>query len=127
MSGYSVYNPIRSSMLSVAGQAFDKKERKRADFHKRVISEVFLNSPDLMQTIDARILAEEVVWQDAGCPMYFSETPELLDMLWRAKVNVRIEDLELGKMSRAFAFAWPKCLVDGIQPMGCLIWWGEWR
>ena len=125
MGGYSVYNPIRSNMMRKIGCSFSKKERKHLGFHRMVFSGFFEKHPDFVNTIDGRILAEELVWQDAGCPMYFPESPELVDMLWRSKMNVRIEDLELDKMPRAFSIAWPNHLVDGVQPMGCMIWWGD--
>lgn len=127
MSEYSIYGPVRSHIIRMfmQGLAFDKKDRKRADFPKRVVQEFFEARPRMVQTIEARILAEELAWEDAGYPMYFPDSPELLDMLWRAKVDVRIEDLELDTFPRAFCFSWPKCKVEGVQPVGCMIWWGD--
>lgn len=112
-------------MVRQASPAFDKRERKRADFPQRVVRDVLCRRPDLLATLEARILTDEVAWMDAGFPMYFPDSPELLNMLWRAKVDVRIEDLNFPEFPRAFAFAWPECQIDGIQPKGCLIWWGD--
>lgn len=125
MGGYSVYNPVRSNLIRNIGCSFSKKERKHSGFPRMVVSEFFRRSPSFTSTIEGRILAEELDWQSAGCPMYFPESLELVDMLWRSKMNVRIEDLELDKMPRAFSIAWPNHLVDGVQPMGCMIWWGD--
>lgn len=112
-------------MLRMASSAFDKRERRRGDFPKMVIREVLESSPELLDTMDIRILAEEVSWGGSGYPMYFTESAGLVGMLWRSKVNVRVEDLELDRMPRAFAISWPKCEIDGVQPVGCLIWWGD--
>lgn len=112
-------------MVRQASPAFDKRERKRADFPKRIVREVLVKHPDLLATLETRILIDEVAWMDSGFPMYFPDSPELLNMLWRAKVDVRMEDLNFPGFPRAFAFAWPECQIDGIQPRGCLIWWGD--
>ena len=125
MSDYSIYNPLKSEMVRQASPAFDKRERKRADFPQSVVRHVLNLKPALLQTLEARILMDEVAWTESGHTMYFPDSSELLDMLWRAKVDVRVEDLGLEKFPRAFAFAWPKCLVDGVQPKGCLIWFGD--
>jgi len=130
MSEYSIYTPVRSNLLRHVGSTFPKKERNRSDFSRRIISGFIEQNPEMINTIEGRIIAEELIWQDAGCPMFFSDTSELMDMLWRSKMDVRIEDLDLGNMPRAFSFAWPKHKIDGVQPIGCLIWWGigqDWK
>ena len=79
----------------------------------------------MLRTMEARILSEELAWADAGYNMYFPESQELVEMLWRSKMDVRVEDLELENFPRAFAISWPKCLIEGVQPVGCMVWWGD--
>jgi hypothetical protein len=112
-------------MVREASHCYGKKDRKRADFTTTVVKSVFDKYPEMMRTLEARVIAEELDWENSGYPMYFPDTPELVDMLWRSRVDVRIEDLELPTMPRAFAFAWPNHLVEGVQPVGCLVWWGD--
>lgn len=123
--GYSIYTPVRSEVVRQASPAFDKKDRKRADFPARVVRELIQHDPNMIRTLETRILTDEVSWEKSGYPMYFPDTPELVQMLWRAKVDVRVEDLALDTFPRAFAFAWPECQIEGVQPRGCLIWWGN--
>jgi hypothetical protein len=123
--GYSIYTPVRSEISRQAASAFDKKDRKRPDFHVRVYREIVAHDPKMINTLETRILTDEVSWEKSGFPMYFPDSPELLQMLWRAKVNVRVEDLGLDTFPRAFAFSWPECQIEGVQPRGCLIWWGN--
>ena len=127
MGGYSVYMPVRSDMASIAASSghFSKKTRKRPTFPVDVVRDVFYRNPEMLKTLEAGILTDEVAWEGGGYPMYFPDTPELLQMLWRASIEVRMEDLGLETFPRSFAFAWPNCEIEGVQPRGCLIWWGH--
>jgi hypothetical protein len=102
-----------------------KKERGRPGLADRAVGAALKLAPGLVSSIDLEALQSETDWVDLGAPTYFPESQEMLEMLWKAKMDVRMEDLGLDELPRAFSVAWPDCEIGGQRLKGCLLWWGS--
>jgi len=124
MGGYRVYESVRGEIYRLARKTVSKEERRRSGFVDRLVTE-YMAIPGSNRTLDAATLADETDWLDAGCRTYFPESEALVQVLWRSRMDVTLEDLDLPSFPRAFAAAWPDCEVDGSGLAGCLAWWGR--
>jgi hypothetical protein len=123
---YLPYRMIRDKVAKLFTPVIPKKIWKadKRDFMKYIISTT-LSQPGMGLTLDAAIMMDEEDYIDDGCRMYFPESPALLEMLYRAKMDVTFDDIDWTKFPRAFSVSWPKCEIDGVSPQGCLVWWGR--
>jgi hypothetical protein len=126
MGGYFSYVSVRSSLTKQVKDFIPKKERRA---HGTEIADMcvkaFVNQLGVNLTLDSAILVDEMEWVAKKCPMYFPVCPELLQMLWRAKMDVDMDDLGLPSFPKSFAISWPACEIDGVKLRGCLVWWGN--
>ena len=53
--------------------------------------------------------------------MYFPESAALLEVLWRAKMSLCLEDIDFQSFPRAFSIAWPRCEIEGVSLPGTLV------
>ena len=119
---YMPYRMLRDKCLRLAkpGIVKEKKKKSRDELVKQVLGDVF-RIPGMNRTIDANVMVDEEEYVNNGCQMYFPESPALLEMLWRAKMDINLHDLNLGALPNAFSIAWPRCEIDGVQTCGCLV------
>lgn len=121
---WNVHKSLRESIAKDMAGTVPKKDRGRSGFVDRAVGSA-LNLIGAVSTIDLETLQSETDWVDLKAPTYFPESPEMLEMLWRAKMDVRTEDLGLDEFPRAFSIAWPDCEIAGQRLKGCLVWWGS--
>ena len=124
MGGYKVYESVRGEMYRLAKKTVTKEERRKPGFVNDLVTE-FMSMGGSNRTLDAATLADETDWLDGGCRTYFPESEALVQVLWRSKMDVTLEDLDLPSFPRAFAVAWPDMEIDGVKLAGCLAWWGK--
>jgi len=122
---WNVYKSLRDSLARDMASVLPKKDRGRSGIADLAVRGALTMVGNVVSTIDLEALQSETDWIDLQAPTYFPESPEMLEMLWRAKMDVRTEDLELDKFPRAFSIAWPDCEIAGQRLKGCLIWWGS--
>jgi len=74
--------------------------------------------PDFGCTTDCHILLNEMWWRDAGMPTIIVEDPRLLEMMYRAKVEIVPEAINVPGL---IAFGFPRGVeLDGIAIDGCM-------
>jgi len=110
-------------LMRDAKMSYSKDERRRPGFSDELVRYV-LSIPAFRLKMESAVLVDETDCIDGGCRTYFPESPEMLGMLWRAKMDVALEDLDVPSFPRAFAVSWPRCSVEGAELVGCLVWWG---
>jgi len=120
--GYRPYNMMRDRIARLLAVDVPKKVWKadRNGYMGYVIRQM-LSGPNMLQTMDASIIADEESYVNDGCRMVFPETPALLEMLWRAKMEVNLDDFDMSRVPRIFSIAWPDCKIDGVEMQGCLV------
>jgi hypothetical protein len=122
MAGYVMYRTLMDRWAKMFAKTLPKKVRKqhRDDFLKFVMQTAW-QVPHIAATIESNVLIDEEAYLERGCRVYFPDNPALLEMLWKARMNVDLEDLDLEKLPSAFGVAWPRCEIDGVQLRGCLV------
>lgn len=81
-----------------------------------------MHYPTFNQGLNGETLLDEHWWELEGWRVFFPDSVELLDMLWRAKMSLLPSDLTL---PTAFSVAWPRgAVVDGVELPGCLVTYG---
>ena len=80
-------------------------------------------SPKSLQQfpMEGAIMVAEENYFENGCPMFFPESPAMLEMLWRAKMNLELEDLDMDAIPSTFSVAWPRCEIAGSRLQGCMV------
>ena len=122
---WNVYRSLRESIAKDMAGTVPKKDRGRSGFVDMAVRSALTLVHGAVSTIDLEALQSETDWVDLKAPTYFPESQEMLEMLWRAKMDVRTEDLGLDEFPRAFSIAWPDCEIAGQRLKGCLVWWGS--
>lgn len=126
MRRFQFYGQIRDYMAAAYRQhsGLSKKAfRKNGGDAKEEATKLFLEHPNARETLDTVIIAEELQYESLGRPVYIPEDVGLLEMLWRSKMNVKLEDL--AEFPRCFSIAWPdNAVVGGVKLQGCLVWLG---
>lgn len=124
---WGIYKSVTGSLVSQASCMADKKERRKRGFIDYVLKTSLLYGKlqKIVSSYDIEALHSEMDWGDLGYTTYFAESPELLEMLWHAKMDVDIDDLGLEEFPRCFSIAWPECEIGGHKLTGCLVWWGR--
>lgn len=125
MAKYDIYRELRETMGRVLRKVrgISQKRIKRDGIDLTAMAlRFFFSRPGACQTLDAAILADEEDYGANGRQVYVPETRRLVEALWRATCNVRMEDLVV---PRVFSVAWPKgTVIDGVEMKGCLVWCG---
>jgi len=119
---YIPYRTYRDRLASIASKKVPKKVRRNSndDFMRFVIGKA-MSIPGMLATIDCNILVDEEAYIEEKCRTYFPETEALLQMLWRAKMDIDLEDLDLSQFPTSFTIAWPRCQVQGANLLGCMV------
>lgn len=119
---YKPYRMLRDRMAKMAAPLVSKKVRRMNpdDFLKYVIN-VSIGSQRMLASMDSNILVDEEMYVEEGCRAYFPESPALLEMLWRAKMDVTLDDLDLTRLPKVFSIAWPRTEIDGAPLIGCMV------
>lgn len=123
MSGYHVFTPMRVYLMRDVKSFIPKYLRTRKTAED-LVGYWMENTPGAVKRMESKLLADETVWMATGARMYFPESADMMEMLWRARMNVGLEDLDLPSFPKAFAVAWPQCEVEGVKLRGCLVWCG---
>jgi len=124
MGGYAIYTPVRTVILRDVKDLTTKDERRDPTFVDGLVSK-YISMPGANRTLDAAVMLDEMEWLDTNCRTYFPESADLLQTLWRAKMDVSMEDLKLASFPRAFVVNWPACSIDGSPLRGCMVWMGN--
>lgn len=120
---YLPYRPMRERLLREVNKTIPKKKRKQSrDELVKELMQVAM-TPHSVQTfsMEANVMLEEESYFENGCQMFFPESQAMLEMLWRAKMNLELEDLDLSKIPMTFSIAWPRCEIDGSKLHGCMV------
>ena len=120
---YLPYRTVRHKTWQAVRKRIPKKQRKRHkdDAMTAAIGRVLLGVPGMMATLETNVLVDEEAYIENGSRMYFPESPAMLEMLWRAKMKVGLEDLDMSLIPPAFSVAWPRCEIEGAELHGCLV------
>lgn len=90
-----------------------KRKVRSASFGDEVIKE-FFTMPEAYHSLDAAILMDEFQWQRKGGTIYFPESPFLLEMLWRSKMQVDPDYLL--EFPESFVVSWPNgTVINGLE------------
>lgn len=120
MAGYSTYISVRDNLVRGLGHLVGKHERRKPEFVENLVR-MFLSEPGGKDSLEAEILADETGWLESGAKTYFPESPDLLKTLWRARMDVTMEDMCLDSFPKVFSVAWPNVEINGVRPQGCLV------
>lgn len=122
---YSAYTMILDRMAKLYAPHVPKRERRGELFLKWMVGESIKAMPKLTQTLDFAVMLDEFAAIEGGQIMAFMESKELVDMLWSAKMDVDLEDIDLSVLPRGFMVSWPDMEVDGVKLRGCSVWVGR--
>lgn len=125
MSDFSVYTMILDRTAKMFAPHVPKKKRRGESFLQWVVKSSVQSSPQLPQSMEFAVMLDEFAVIDGGSTMAFLESKELVEMLWNAKMDVDLEDLDLSVLPRGFMVSWPNMEVDGVQLRGCMVWIGR--
>jgi hypothetical protein len=127
MAKFDFYRELREHMgyvLRKQSGVSKKKMRKSGADPIATAIKWFFEAPSAGMTLDAAILADEEDYIHQGRRVYIPQNKELVEMLWRSKINVELADLS--EFPRSFSVAWPQdCVIDGVELPGCLVWFGR--
>ena len=121
---YNIYRTMTGQMARLAKKVLGlTKAKTGADFADTIIKRMCRSSEFLM-SLNAAVAMSECDWDAEGNRVYFLIDPGLVDILWRAKMDLLPEDLD--GFLRAFSLSFPSgCAPSGVELSGCLIWWGK--
>ena len=120
--GYRPYRLVRDEAAKIVAGTIPKKVWKadRDSFMSYVMKGLLeMSSPT--KVLDNNILVDEEMYVDNGCRMVFPESLALLEMLWRARMNVGLDDVDWSVLPPAFSVAWPDGEIDGVELRGCMV------
>lgn len=119
---YLPYRPLRDRFWSTISHTVPKKQRRmeKTSVMREVIGQC-LSVPGATSTLEANALVDEESYFEEGCPMFFPESPALLEMLWRSKMQLKLNDLDMTRIPVSFSIAWPRCEIAKAQMEGCLV------
>lgn len=122
---FEFYKELREHMGHVLRKVtgLSKKAAKKKDLVSEALK-MFFESPQSGLTLDACIVADEEDYIHHGRQVYIPQNKELVEMLWRSKMDIGLADLE--DFPRCFTVAWPRgTVIDGVELSGCLVWFGK--
>ena len=119
---YLPYRPLRDKAWKLILRQVPKKQRKKhRDEAVSHAMKTAMSLPNHERTIESNVLIDEEVYCNNGRRMYFPESPALLEMLWKAKMNLDLDDLDMDLIQPGFTVSWPRCEIDGAKLRGCLV------
>lgn len=125
MGGYSVYRTMKSWWLSkvrreAKASGIPKKQRSDKRLFQILVERTAVSAEG--KTSDGRVsMVDEYHWERNGSRVFFPESAELLNMLWRAKMDVLPDDLEFPSV---FSLAWPSGFsINGVEVPPCIVYW----
>ena len=124
MSGYSAYDMILDKMGRMASPMVDKKHRKGERFLKFFLKMQADALPAWVTTMEFSVVLDELCVNECGNTMVFMENEDLVRMLWDARMDIDLEDIDLSVLPHGFTVAWPDMEVDGVKLSGCSVWVG---
>lgn len=126
MQKFEFYGELRDHMGLIYRQhcGMSKKAFKRSGQNAtEEATKLFFEHPNSSETLDTLIIAEEFQYEELGRPVYIPENKALLEMLWRSKMDVTMDDIS--EFPRCFTISWPaKTNISGIRLIGCMVWFG---
>jgi hypothetical protein len=120
--GYEPYRMVRDRAAKLIAGHFPKKTWKadRSKFMEFVIRQM-MDMPSPTKLMDHNIMVDEEMYVRDGCRMVFPESLALLEMLWRANMDVDMSDIDWSLLPPVFSIAWPSGVIDGEELRGCLV------
>jgi hypothetical protein len=120
--GYEPYRMVRDKAAKLVAERMTKKAWKadRDKFMQFVVRHM-IELPSPTKAMDNNIMIDEELYVNSGCRMVFPESLALLEMLWRAKMDVDMSDVDWSLLPLAFSIAWPSGEIDGVELRGCLV------
>lgn len=125
MKGYSTYSMVLDRMAKIISPFLSKKERRGERLLKHMLKTQFDAVPAWVSTMEFTIVLDELCANENGNTMVFVESEELVKMLWHAKMDIDLEDIDLSMLPHAFTVAWPEMEIDGVKLKGCSVWVGS--
>jgi len=121
--GYDVYTSYRDKISRTVKKGFKltKKETKSDDFTDKAISMFIQKGLIKPNSIETVILMDEMSFVDfSDHRLYLPSSRSLLDALWRAKMDLTMEDFD--PPCKSFMIAFPRgYIVNGIKLPGVLV------
>ena len=119
---YKHYRTLRDRLAKMVAPFVPKKIRRASpDNYMKFVMKETLSMRGMMATLDSNILVDEESYIENGCRAYFPESLALLEMLWRAKMDVDLEDLDLSLIPDTFSVVWPRMEIEGAPLIGCMV------
>ena len=127
MSRYLLYREYRDIFVNVWRKAkkLSKKQFKRQGWTtEQILHIIATGTSTFFQSLESIVLLEEEAYIRYGRRVFVPKDKNLLDMLWRSKMDIRVEDLE--SFHRCFTVSWPRnTVIDGVELSACLVWFGK--